>query len=93
VLPFLSGYVKVFLDPYANIVRTPADVKESQKVEPPALTQVTEAEGGWNVRLILYSAYRTRAFYEARLRVQGDGVIDVEEKIHKIKELGPGFMF
>jgi hypothetical protein len=93
VLPYVSVYTKVFLDPYANLVRTPGDVKEFQKVEPPALTEVTEAEGGWNVRLILYSAYRIRAFYEARLRVQQDGAIVVEEKIRKIKELGPGFMF
>jgi hypothetical protein len=93
VLPFLSAYVKVFLDPHANIVRTPVDVKEFQKVEPPALTQITEAENGWAVRLILYSAYRTRAFYEARLRVQRDGAVVVEEKIHKTRDLGPGFMF
>ena len=93
VLPHVAAYAKIFLDPYANLVRTPADVKEFQKVEPPALTEVTEAQGGWVVRLILFSAYRVRAFYEARLRVQQDGAVVVEENIRKIKELGPGFMF
>jgi hypothetical protein len=93
VLPYVSIYTKVFLDPYASLVRTAADVKDFQKVEPPALTEVTEADGGWVVRAILFSAYRVRAFYEARLRVQQDGAVVVEEKIRKIKELGPGFMF
>jgi hypothetical protein len=93
VLPYVSVYTKIFLDPYASLVRTPLDVKDFQKVEPPALTEVTEAPGGWVVRVILFSAYRVRAFYEARLRVQQDGAIVVEEKIRKIKELGPGFMF
>jgi hypothetical protein len=93
MLPYLSGYAKLFLDPYANLVRTATDVRESQKAEPPALTEVTEAQGGWDVRLILYSAYRVRAYYEARLRVERDGAIAVKEKLHKIKELGPGFMF
>jgi hypothetical protein len=93
MFPYVSVYTKVFLDPYANLVRTPADVKDFQKVEPPALTEVTEADGGWAVRLILFSAYRVRAFYEARLRLKQSGEVVVEEKVHKIKELGPGFLF
>ncbi len=93
VLPFVRTFDKLFANPFADIVTSDKEAKGFQKVPPPAVTEITESGDGWDVRLILYSGHRVRAFYEERLRVERDGTVAVKEKTKLLKEIGPGYMF
>lgn len=93
VLPFVRTFDKLFTNPFSDVVTSAKDVKGFQKVPPPAVTEITESGDGWDVRLILYSGHRVRAFYEERLGVQRDGTVEVKEKTKLLKEIGPGYMF
>lgn len=93
VLPYVKVFDKLFTNPQARLVISAADTKGFLEVAPPALTEVKESGDGWEVRAILYSAYRVKAFYEERLHVGHEGLVEVLEKAKVIKELGPGFMF
>ena len=93
VVPFVKVFDKLFTNPQAELVVSATETKGFQKIAPPAVTEVTESGDGWEVRAILYSAYRVKAFYEERLRVGRDGMVEVREKAKVIKEIGPGFMF
>ena len=93
VLPYVKVFDKLFTNPQAQLVISAADTKGFLDVAPPAVTEVKESGDGWEVRAILYSAYRVKAFYEERLRVGRDGMVEVREKAKVIKELGPGFMY
>ena len=93
VLPFVRTFDKLFGNPFADVVTSGKDAKGFQKVPPPAVTEITESGDGWDVRLILYSGHRVRAFYEESLRVGRDGTVTVKEKTKLLKEIGPGYMF
>lgn len=93
VIPFVKVHDKLFTNPQAELVVSAAETKGFQKIAPPAVTEVKETGDGWEVRAILYSAYRVKAFYEERLRVGRNGMIEVQEKAKVIKEIGPGFMY
>ena len=93
VIPFVKAHDKLFTNPQAELVVSATETKGFQKIAPPAVTEVTESGEGWEVRAILYSAYRVKAFYEERLRVGRDGMVEVKEKAKILKEIGPGFMF
>ena len=93
VAPYVKVFDKLFTNPQAQLIVAVTDVQGFQKVAPPAITEVTESGEGWEVRAILYSAFRVMAFYEERLRVGRDGMVEVREKAKVIKELGPGFMY
>ena len=93
VLPFVKAFDKLFTNPLADFVVSPTETKGFQKIAPPAVTEIKEAGDGWDVRAILYSAHRVMAFYEERLRVGRDGMVEVKEKTKLIKEIGPGYMF
>ena len=93
VLPFVRTFDKLFTNPLSDVVTSAKEAKGFQKVPPPAVTEITENSDGWDVRLILYSGHRVRAYYEERLRVERDGTVEVREKTKLLKEIGPGFMF
>lgn len=93
VLPFVRTFDKLFTNPFSDAVTSAKDAKGFQKVPPPAVTEITESGDGWDVRLILYSGHRVRAYYEERLRVERDGTVAVKEKTKMLKEIGPGYMF
>ena len=93
VLPYVKVFDKLFTNPQAQLVISAADTKGFVDVAPPALTEVKESGDGWEVRAILYSAYRVKAFYEERLHVGRDGRVEAREKVKVLKELGPGYLF
>lgn len=93
VLPYAKAFDKLFTNPLSDFVVSSREVKGFQKVPPPAITEITEAGDGWDVRAILYSAHRVMAFYEERLHVTREGMVEVKTKAKVIKEIGPGFMF
>ncbi len=93
VPPFVKAFDKVFLNPQADLILSAAETQGFQKVAPPAVSEILEADDGWDVRAILFSPFRVMAFYEERLRVSRDGVVEVKEKARVIKELGPGIMY
>ena len=93
VLPFVKAFDRLFTNPLAEFVTSPTETKGVQKVTPPAVTEIAEAADGWDVKAILFSAHRVSAFYEERLHVGRDGVVEVKEKSRVIKEIGPGFLF
>ncbi|MEO7318782.1 MAG: hypothetical protein ABIZ56_07315 [Chthoniobacteraceae bacterium] len=93
VVPFVRVFDKLFTNPQSELVVSASETKGFQKVAPPAVTEVKESGDGWDVRAILYSAYRVKAFYEERLHVGRDGMVEVKEKARIIKEIGPGYMF
>ena len=93
VLPFVRTFDKLFTNPFSDVVTSAKEAKGFQKVPPPAVTEITETGDGWDVKLILYSGHRVRAFYEEKLRVLRDGTVEVKEKTKMLKEIGPGYMF
>lgn len=93
VVPYVKVFDKLFTNPQAQLVVSPKDTQGFLQVAPPAVTEVKESGDGWDVRAILYSAYRVKAFYEERLHVGKDGAVVVKEKAKIIKEIGPGYMF
>ena len=93
VLPYVKVFDKLLLNPQAELVVSATETKGFQKIAPPAVTEVTESGDGWDVRAILYSAHRVKAFYEEQLRVTRDGIVEVKTKAKLIKEIGPGYMF
>lgn len=93
VLPYVKVFDKLFTNPQAELVVSATETKGFQKIAPPSVTEVKDAGDGWEVLAILYSAHRVKAFYEQRLRVGRDGMIEIQEKAKMIKEIGPGFMY
>ena len=93
VLPFVKAFDRLFTNPLAEFVTSPTETKGVQKVPPPAVTEIADAADGWDVKAILFSAHRVSAFYEERLHVGRDGLVEVKEKARIIREIGPGFMF
>ena len=93
VLPYAKAFDKLFTNPLSDFVVSASEVKGFQKVPPPAITEIAEAGDGWDVRAILFSAHRVMAFYEERLHVTREGMVEVKAKAKVIKEIGPGFMF
>lgn len=94
VLPYVQVFDRVFEHPhFTKVVTSREETEGFQKVPPPAITEIVESDGSYDVRLILYSSFRVRAFYEERLRVGRDGGVEVKEKTRVLKELGPGIMY
>lgn len=92
-LPYVKVFDKLFINPMSDFILSATETKGFQKVAPPAVTEIKEAGDGWDVKAILFSPYRVMAFYEERLHVARDGMVEVKEKVKVIKEIGPGIMY
>lgn len=91
-LAYAQVFNRVLASPYFAQAVTKANA-DSLPFKSPAISEATEADAAFDVRLVLFSRYRVIAFTEQQLRIQRDGTIEEKGKPRVLKELGPGIMF
>jgi len=95
VLGYVGVYYGLFRNPFGEIV-TKDNASEKRwggNRRSPALTEVTQAPGGFRVRLVVYQVVHREMFYAEELGVGWDGTVKVIGQPKVLMDFGGGIVF